>query len=54
MFEAKFVCHGELTRGARKLMGENLKVAWSEFSTLTKATNTAECRVENSAQVSSC
>jgi hypothetical protein len=35
--EAKFVCHGELTRGARKLMGENLKVAWSEFSTLTKA-----------------
>ncbi len=37
MCEAKFVCHGELTRGALKLMGENLKVVWSEFSTLIKA-----------------
>jgi len=28
-------CHGCLERGARKLTGENLKVVWAEFSTLS-------------------
>jgi hypothetical protein len=31
----KTVCAIEQIRGARKLMGENLKVAWAEFSTLS-------------------
>jgi hypothetical protein len=54
-----------LYRGVRKLMGENLQVVWAEFLTLSWAVSqnvynsmaiasTAESRVENSAQVSSC
>jgi hypothetical protein len=57
--------HSVSERGARKLMGENLKVVRAEFLTLSSAvsqnvyncmaySNTAESRVENSAQVSYC
>ncbi len=51
--------------GARKLTGENLKVVWAEFSTLSQAIlfcmplhsiyrSMPQLRVVNSAQVSSC
>jgi hypothetical protein len=51
-----------LSRGAPKLMGENLKVVWAEFSTLSWAvlllckkcmlyTHMSVSKVENSAQV---
>jgi hypothetical protein len=55
----------EFVRGARKLMGEILKVVWAKFSTLSLVvfvcerncvvkTKTAILKVENSAQVLSC